>query len=232
MNHSSPLLPRIKVCGVTLLSDLDFIAAASVDSVGLNFVSRSRRCLSLDVASRLSHRAAELGLVRVAVVMDPTVQELQTLLDTVPIDFVQFHGRESPDLADACCGLPVIKATSWTGRDDERDLVRRWQPRADTGQLVAWLVDAHNPVAGGGTGQTAQWDLLNPRPQELSHLPLILAGGLRPDNVAVAVETVAPDGIDAASGVEISPGMKSAKLVKEFIENLPSKWMRPADKLG
>jgi phosphoribosylanthranilate isomerase len=230
MNLELPRLPRIKVCGVTLLGDLDFLAAASVDSVGLNFVPHSPRSLSLENGKLLSRRAAELGLLRVAVVMDPTAADLMQLLDSVPVDLVQLHGREAPALADACRGLPIIKATSWTGRPDERELIHRWLPVAETGQLAAWLVDAYNPVAGGGTGQVARWDLLQPRPQELGRVPLILAGGLKPENVAKAVELAAPDGVDAASGVELQPGIKSPHLIQKFVENLPHLWKISTDK--
>jgi phosphoribosylanthranilate isomerase len=231
MKLRQPLLPRIKVCGVTLTSDLDFLAAASVDSVGLNFVPHSPRSLSLENGRLLSRRAAELGLVRVAVVMDPSPAELIQLLETVEVDLVQLHGRESPSLAGACRGLPIIKATSWTGRPEESELVLNWLPTAKQGQLVAWLVDAHNPIAGGGTGQVARWDLLNPRPQELGALPLILAGGLRPENVGTAVELANPDGVDTASGVEVRPGIKSPQLIQKFVENLPHLWKISADKL-
>lgn len=222
-------IPRIKVCGVTLVSDLDMVAAAGVDTVGLNFVAHSPRYLARERAQELSRRAAELGLLRVAVTMDLAASELNDLLDQIEVDFVQLHGHESPELSTACRGIPIIKATSWTGRSEEQELVEAWRSQADSGQLAAWLVDAYAPTAGGGTGHKARWDLLQPRPKILQALPLILAGGLNPANVAVAVRTTLADGVDTASGVELSPGIKSKQLVQEFADNLSGIWFPPAD---
>lgn len=226
-NHKS--IPRIKVCGVTLVSDLDIIAAAGIDTVGLNFVAHSPRQLTLDRALELSRRAAELGLLRVAVTMDLAARELNELLAQIEVDFVQLHGRESPELSTACRGIPIIKATSWTGRNEEQELVEAWRSQVDSGQLVAWLVDAYAPKAGGGTGHKARWDLLQPRPKVFRDLPVILAGGLNPANVAEAVRTTLVEGVDTASGVELSPGIKSPQLVQDFAYNLSGIWLPPTD---
>lgn len=216
--------PRIKVCGVTLLGDLDFLAASGVDSIGLNFVPHSPRCVNYQLGQQLSRRAAELGLLRVAVVMNPTVEQLNELLSLVEVDVVQLHGTESPDLATACQGTPIIKAVSWSGRSEEAALVRAWLPLVESGELVAWLIDAHAPVAGGGTGKTACWDLLQPRPLDLRGIPLVLAGGLTPENVCQALQTTSAEGVDTASGVELRPGIKSPERVQLFVQNLPREW--------
>ena len=219
----------MKVCGVTLEDDLEFLAAAGVDTVGLNFVPSSPRCLSWTRGRQLSRRAGQLGLRSVAVVRDLPTAELCDLLSQVAVDFVQLHGQESPAVVSACRGLPIIKATSWTGREFEAELVAKWRPEAETGTLVAFLVDAYAPIAGGGTGKTARWDLLQPRPAALDEVPLILAGGLTPQNVAEAIRATQPEGVDAASGVELSPGVKSPQLVQAFVTNLPEGWKRLAD---
>lgn len=222
--------PQIKVCGVTLLSDLLPLSAAHVDTIGLNFVTQSPRYVPPEQGQALSRRAQQLGLRRVAVLMNPTPSELQALLDKVEVDFVQLHGQESPAIAEVCGAIPIIKATSWCGRPEEEDLVQQWSPLAKTGQLVAWLVDAYAPQVGGGTGKIASWDKLKPRPSELGGLPLILAGGLKPANVVEAIEMAAPDGVDTASGVESSPGVKSAELTREFVDNIRRVWKIPTDK--
>ncbi|MEO8269326.1 MAG: phosphoribosylanthranilate isomerase [Aureliella sp.] len=209
-------IPRIKVCGVRQLADLDLLVSAGVDSVGINFVPRSPRYLEPARAGELCARAAELGLFRVAVVMDLPATNLRELLSQIDVDCVQLHGREPPAIASACGGLPILKVTSWTGRPEESQLVNAWRRSVKTGQLLAWLVDAFAPSAGGGTGQVARWDLLHPRPAVFGMLPLILAGGLNPANVAEAIAATAADGVDTASGVELAPGRKSPSLVREF----------------
>lgn len=207
---------RIKVCGVRRIEDLDALAAAGVDAVGFNFVPQSKRFLPPGESSVLTARAAELGLTRVAVVMNPTAEHLSELLAKVDVDWVQLHGRESPSLVGACRGLPIIKATSWSGRVEEEALVAAWQPLAVDGGLAAWLVDAYAPIEGGGTGQTAPWKVLVPRPAVFANLPLILAGGLNAENVAAAIETSGADGVDTASGVELAPGVKSSEMIRSF----------------
>lgn len=209
-------IPRIKVCGLRHLADLDILASAGVDSVGINLVPSSQRYVEPARAAELSARAAKLGLQRVAVVMNLSAAKLRKLLAEVEVDWVQLHGVEPPAIADACGGLPILKVTSWTGRPQESELVSAWLRLANTGQLRAWLVDAYAPDAGGGTGKIARWDLLRPRPAAFGKLPLILAGGLAPSNVADAIAASAADGVDAASGVELAPGLKSPELVRRF----------------
>lgn len=209
-------IPRIKVCGLRELADLDMLVSAGVDSVGINFVPHSLRYVEPSRAVELSARAAELGLLRVAVVMDPSAAKLRKLLTEVEVDWVQLHGSEPPAIADACGGLPILKVTSWTGRPEESELVSAWLRLANPGQLRAWLVDAYAPAAGGGTGRVVRWNLLHPRPAAFGSLPLILAGGLAPRNVADAIAVSAADGVDTASGVELAPGLKSPDLVRAF----------------
>ena len=222
-----PELPRIKVCGVTKLEDLEVLAGAGVDSVGFNFVARSPRCIDTARATTLCARAAELGLSRVAVVMDLNAAQLEQLLDSVDVDFVQLHGSELPELLHACRGKDVIKAISWSGREEEVALAAAWnhswtvnagdgEATDGASQLRAFLVDAYAPEQGGGTGKVARWDLLVPRPSELDGIPLLLAGGLTGANVAEAIRQTQPDGVDTASGVESSPGIKLPAAVHAF----------------
>lgn len=217
-------VPRIKVCGVRRMADLELLAESGVDSVGLNFVSHSPRYVEPARAAELVSRAHELGLQCVAVVMDLPADQLANLLSCVAIDWVQLHGAEQPEIASACGGRPILKVTSWTGRDEERALVEAWRQLEHTGQLGGWLVDAYAPVAGGGTGRIARWDLLRPRPAIFGPLPVILAGGLVPSNVAAAIAATGAEGVDTASGVELSPGLKSRELVASFATAARAAW--------
>jgi phosphoribosylanthranilate isomerase len=220
-HHTIPL-PLIKVCGLTREQDVPPLAAAGVTTIGLNFVPHSPRCIGHDLAQRLLARATECGLSSVAVVMNPSVDELSRLLSELSFDYLQLHGIEAPlmleqiDWSSVHRPRGIIKAISWSGREEERLLAEAWRTHPSSANhppLVAFLVDAYAPEQGGGTGRVARWDLLTPRPSVLSGLPLILAGGIVPDNVGAAIAAVSPDGIDTASGVEVSPGIKSEELV-------------------
>ncbi len=209
---------RTKVCGVTQLADLQVLADAGIDAVGLNFVSTSPRCITPVQGHVLAVEARRLGLKSVAVVMNFEIAELQELLASVQVDFVQFHGTELPNVADSLPNFSVIKAVSWSGRAEELQLVLQWNASAAarSGQLAAFLVDAFAPGVGGGTGRIARWDLLNPRSACFGKIPLILAGGLSPQNVAAAIQATQCEGVDTASGVETQPGKKDAHRVQQF----------------
>ncbi len=268
----TPPVPRIKVCGVTRLSDVEMLVAAGVDAIGINWVPSSPRYVSPAQAKVLCELAGQLGLLRVAVLMDPTPRELQSVVEQGQYEFLQFHGMETPDLLlglqiprstvsvsskgqavvgplnlqepgdslmplastkdlpgeqagqtpRACLQPGIIKAIAWSGRTEEAQLAAAWQaylhapPLANAYPLRAFLVDAYAPGQGGGSGKTVHWGLLQPRPPQLVGVPLILAGGLKPSNLAEAIVAARPDGVDTASGVEESPGIKSTGLVEQF----------------
>jgi phosphoribosylanthranilate isomerase len=219
-------LPKIKICGVTREADLELLATSGVDAVGLNLVPTSPRYVSLARARELAARATALNLAVVGVVMNLSTSDLQKVMDEELFDFIQLHGAERPAalamLKPSLATPDLIRAVSWSGRQEEQESVKRWQEyresrSGDDGlQLRAFLVDAYAPGQGGGTGRVARWDLLSPRPSEFSDTPLILAGGLNAENVAEGIEATAPVCVDTASGVEESPGRKSAELVQAF----------------
>ena len=211
---------RIKICGVKRAADLAWLADSGADAVGLNFVRTSVRSLKIDPGREMVKQAQGLGLKTVAVLMNPNVDELRKFLSTVPVDFIQLHGEELPELLDEMPSVQVIKAISWSGRREEKHLARQWleSDAAGRGQLSGYLVDAFAPGVGGGTGRTARWDLLTSRPTCFGDIPILLAGGLTPANVAEAIQTTHCAGVDTASGVESSPGCKDESLVREFVQ--------------
>ncbi|MBX3422369.1 MAG: phosphoribosylanthranilate isomerase [Pirellulaceae bacterium] len=215
------------------MEELAPLAAAGVDTVGFNLVPISQRRVDVARAAKLVARAHELGLTTVAVVMDPGPAELTEALNAAPWDYVQLHGRESPDISAYCPRVAIIKAISWSGRTEEIELAAAWSKRFGKpnlaaggagesrslgwpGSLAGFLVDAYAPGVGGGTGMQADWGTLNPRPAPLCDWPLLLAGGLTPKNVRQAIVLTGCDGVDTASGVELSPGAKSTELVTAF----------------
>lgn len=212
---------RIKICGVTRQEDIDAIHAAGADAVGINLVPGSPRCVTAETARVLAERARGLGLSVVIVAMDPSAEQLAALTEVIRPDAIQLHGHELPALLarpdnHPLSKLPIVKALSWTGRAEEADLARAWLAHASHAP-VSLLVDAYAPGIGGGTGKVARWDLLQPRPIELAGLPLLLAGGLTPANVAEAIATTDCAGVDTASGVESSPGIKDAERITAFV---------------
>lgn len=207
---------QIKICGVTRAEDLQFIRAAGADAVGLNLVAASPRYVTLDIARQLRDQAHQLGMRVAIVMMDAATSTMQEAVEAIRPDILQLHGEELPsDLPESASVLSIVKSLSWTGRANEERLAKRWLE--EHSHRLAFLVDAFAPGVGGGTGKLARWDLLRPRPRYLSAVPLLLAGGLKPDNVAAGIQATHCAGVDTASGVETSPGVKDPKLVTKFV---------------
>ena len=194
----------VKICGLTRIEDLASAVRHGADAVGFVF-ARSPRCLAPDQARALAEETPA-GVVRVGLFMDQAEVEIQSILDAVPLDLLQFHGREEEGACNGY-GLPYLKAVSMLESDPEQ--VARQYPTAQ-----GILLDSHAPGGAGGTGQTFDW-----RQRVRSALPLWLAGGLRPDNVAEAVRQFQPHAVDVSSGVESAPGIKSDALIHDFIVN-------------
>lgn len=222
--------PIIKVCGVTCHQELYFIAAAGVDTIGINLVPISKRYVDLKTAVGLCEAAKQVGLRTTAILRNPTAEQLHEVHAAGCWDFIQLHGSEAPELVSTCRPINLIKAVSWSGLKEEAVLVQRWidwetslsighsvgSDESGMQRLVCFLVDTYAPDVGGGTGKTADWGLLYPRPATFQGRKVILAGGLTADNVLLAIRTTRCSGVDTASGVETSPGRKSKRLVAEF----------------
>jgi phosphoribosylanthranilate isomerase len=201
---------RVKHCGVTSLDDAVAAAEAGAWAVGLNFWPRSVRRCDPDVAAGVGaalRRRVELA----GVFVNQPLDEIAALAEAVPLSMVQLHGDEGTAFCAEVArrtGARVIKAA-------------RVGSRADLQALQAFrgvdfhLVDARVPGMRGGTGRTVDWDLVASR---RSPVPLILSGGLTPDNVGEAIERVRPYAVDVASGTESAPGVKDHALLRAFSE--------------
>lgn len=210
------MLPfRIKICGVRSIEQALMCAEAGADALGLNFYPASKRSIDETLARQIV--AALPGEVTpVAVVVNREPDDILRLCREVGIEWVQLHGDESPDdLATLDSSLQVIRArrvATW----EELALDLSACDRA--GRLPAgWLVDAVSEGEYGGSGKTANWQGLAERQGALATVPLMLAGGLTPSNVVEAIRTVRPWGVDTASGVEVSPGVKQLEMVAQFV---------------
>lgn len=208
---------QVKICGVTNVEDALMAVEAGADAIGLNFYPPSPRYLVPEQAARIAQSVRSRAL-RVGVLLSPTEEEALELASRVGLDAVQLHGNEPAEFAARLSlSLPVFKAfrIGPAGLAPVFDYLRQF--REAGGVLRAVLFDAHQPGQPGGTGKTADWDVILGYPSEDWHPPFVLAGGLTPDNVAAAILRVRPSAVDTASGVEDSPGRKSALLVARFV---------------
>lgn len=202
---------KIKVCGITNAADALAAIEAGADALGFIFYEGSQRFLNAEKA-RAIIREIPPFVSKVGVFVNNTPDHVSRVIEETGIDTVQFHGEEPPEL---CRGYStkVIKAFRVQGKD-----MLALMPRYD---VDAWLLDSFvQGGARGGTGTTFDWDLA----VHACSLgtPVILAGGLNPENIAAAIERVQPYAVDVSSGVEISPGKKDHAKIAAFIANARS----------
>ena len=206
---AEPRTARVKICGITRQADLEAAVAAGADALGFVFTPRSRRVLEPAVAAALVG-AVPAFVSRVGLFMDQDFEEVARVLDRVPLSLLQFHGSED----GAWCrqfGLPYIKALA-LGPAGPADADWAERAQAEYHDAAALLLDSHAAGEAGGTGRAFDWS----RVPRLSR-PLVLAGGLTPDNVRAAVRRVRPWAVDVSSGVEDAPGVKNARKMQAFI---------------
>jgi phosphoribosylanthranilate isomerase len=207
-----PATVSLKICGVTTRDDADRLVALRVDALGVNFWPKSKRYLAAEAADWL--RDLEGKILRVGVfVNEPPELPLRLVRDGL-LDVVQLHGDETPEDAAAFrdAGIPFIKAI---GVKTRADLERATEYGAS-----AVLLDAHAPGVYGGTGEVFDWEVASDFRRQHPCLPVILAGGIVPENAGLAAMSVQPAALDIASGAEISPGIKDFEKVAAFLTAL------------
>jgi phosphoribosylanthranilate isomerase len=208
-------MTRAKICGITRETDLDAVVAAGADAVGLT------AAVTVDTPRETSiTRATDLAaavppfVTSVLVTMPDSVDRAVELVDRVEPDAVQLHGNLGPDAIAAVRERAPVKVIAAVDATDSA--VDAYADAAD-----ALLVDSVDEQGGGGTGETHDWERTADLVADLQ-TPVILAGGLTPDNVAEAVETVRPFAVDVASGVEAEGGVKDHDAVRQFVERAES----------
>jgi len=205
---------KIKICGVTSAADAAMCADAGAEAIGLNFYPKSPRCVSLETAREIVDSIRETTLAKVGVFVNAPAKEVQQTATELDLDFVQIHGDEPPEYLAELAGRKVIRA--FRCRDEGLAAVEAYLAES-TANLAAVLIDAYSPGAYGGTGEVVDWTTLVKYGGEIEELPLILAGGLTPANVAEAIESTWAYAVDTASGVELSPGVKDTEKTRAFV---------------
>jgi indole-3-glycerol phosphate synthase/phosphoribosylanthranilate isomerase len=203
---------RVKICGITTRQDGVDAIDAGADMLGFNFYPKSRRYITPQacwrIVSALTQYTSRITLVGVFV--NATQAEIEAIADDCHLDLVQLSGDESPELL-AALGDKALKGIRPTSLEEARSQAACFARTVSP----ALLVDAYRPGEYGGTGHTGDWELAQKLAEQY---PILLAGGLNPDNVATAVAQVHPWGVDVASGVESSPGRKDAGKVAAFVK--------------
>lgn len=207
-----PTTVSLKICGVTTGTDANRLAEMGVDALGVNFWPRSKRYLAAGDATWL--RELEGKILRVGVFVNQAPDLPLRLLREGYLDVIQLHGDETPDDAAAYrdAGVLFIKAI---GVKTQADLERAAQYGA-----AGVLLDAHAPGIYGGTGEVFDWEVASEFRRRHLELPMLLAGGIVPENAGLAAMSVQPAALDVASGAEISPGIKDFKKVAAFLTAL------------
>ncbi len=202
--------PRVKICGITNAADAEAAIEFGADALGFNFFRGSKRYVPLEAAYEwMAKLPAEIA--KVAVVVEPNLDEAVSLGLLPFISALQLHGRETPDFCRKLAeeGIRFAKALPVTTPDSLRDL-----PRFFTRTVV---LDSARTGEFGGSGRTFPWEIAREFVEANPDLRVILAGGLTPENVAAAVSAVRPFGVDVTSGVESSQGRKDHGLLRAFI---------------
>ncbi len=199
--------PKVKICGVARLDDAVLAAELGAWAVGMVFYEPSPRCCPPDeadaIAATLKRRVQLAG-----VFVNASLDEIGRRSDQLGLNLVQLHGDEGPSFCAEVArrtGARVIKASPIGGPGALQDLERF--------HTDFHLLDGHTPGLRGGGGQTFEWQLLARR---RSTIPAILSGGLTPENVRSAIDRAKPYGVDVASGVESSPGVKDEAKLRAF----------------
>ena len=196
---------RVKICGITRVEDARAAAAHGADAIGLIFYRPSPRYVTPEQA-RAIVVAAPPFVASVAVFVNPSREEVETVIRESGATLLQFHGDETPEF---CSGFsrPYIKAARIR---PGLDLIKYLSPHAGA---RGWMLDAFHEDLWGGTGGVFDWHLV---PQDAAK-PIILSGGLTSENVAGAVKRVRPYAVDVSTGVEASKGIKDAAKIAAFI---------------
>lgn len=204
---------RAKICGITRIEDIHSAVNAGADAIGFVFYAPSPRSVTIQQAQELTkHVPAYVQIVGLFV--NATVDEVAQVLDVVPLDMLQFHGDET---AEQCQQIAAQTKRRWYKAiqvKPELDVINTIKSYQNVG-ASAVLLDAWHPELKGGTGHQFDWSQF-PK----LDIPLILAGGLKPDNIEDAIKTTNAYAVDVSGGVESAKGIKDQQLIEQFMQGV------------
>lgn len=203
-----PLRTRVKICGLTRSEDAQIAGHLGADALGLVFYPPSPRNVSLEQAKAIVAGLPAFVTV-VGLFVDATPDQVRATREAVRLDLLQFHGDEPPEYCRSF-GAPYLRAVRMRESVDISALARDYRDAAGL------LLDAWHPEEKGGTGLSFDWA----RAREACALPIVLAGGLTPDNVAQAIRIARPYAVDVSSGVEATKGVKDAEKMAAFLREV------------
>jgi phosphoribosylanthranilate isomerase len=197
----------VKICGITRKNDYEFLKSVKADAAGFIAYAKSSRYISAGEVRRIISPGAKI--IHVGVFVDADFEFIKTYIDA-GINTVQLHGNESPELAVKISEYAEVWK-AMRARTKQDVIEHKGYP------AKKFLVDSFSSKQKGGTGKTADWNLASFAVKTLEK-PVLLAGGLKASNIAEALKRVHPFGIDLSSGTEISPGIKSHRLIKNVMK--------------
>ena len=204
---------RVKICGITRPEDALAVVEAGADAIGLVFYPPSPRAVDLAQAQEIV-KAVPAFVTITALFVNPEPTEVQEILNGVRIDLIQFHGDEDSTFCEQF-NSPYIKAIRVRQASD----VVASSLRFPSAQGI--LLDSYKPGVPGGTGETFDWSMAGQSTDGSQQAkPIILAGGLNPDNIQQAIKQVQPFAVDVSGGVEASKGIKDHGKIKAFVSEV------------
>lgn len=243
---------RIKICGVMDTSTAKFVAEQGVDAIGLVFVGKSPRSVSIEQARTIAAATPPYVSV-VGLFMNASIDDVNAVLSAVPLDMLQFHGEETAAFCNQF-GRPYVKAIpmnkavsgevnntdakhsgitnqaedgndAWLNYSTE--FFQASNETADASMVRGYLLDSHSPGSSGGSGKTFDWNAIEQQRRANAEVAdrlqsVVLAGGLHAGNVADAIKTVQPWAVDVSSGVESAPGVKDKEKITAFVQAVNS----------
>jgi phosphoribosylanthranilate isomerase len=209
---------KVKICGITNMDDARLAIEAGADLLGFNFYPKSPRYIAPEKAGEITAQIRSNGQrpLLVGVFVNSSVEEVQSILKIARLDLAQLHGDEPVSMMEQLNGrgFKALRPISETEAEIDAEWFAPYGPNAPV-----LLIDAYRKDQYGGTGHTADWSIATKLAQQY---PILLAGGLTPENVSEAIRQVKPWGVDVASGVECAPGKKDAAKMKLFVERVRS----------
>lgn len=204
---------RAKICGITRIQDIHSAVNAGVDAIGFVFYAPSPRSVTIQQAQELAkHIPAYVQIVGLFV--NATADEITQVLEQVPLDMLQFHGDET---AEQCQQIAAQTKRRWYKAiqvKPELDIIKAIKSYQNAG-ASAVLLDAWHPELKGGTGHQFDWSQF-----PTLNVPLILAGGLKPENIEDAIKTTRAYAVDVSGGVESAKGIKDQQLIEHFMQGV------------